>query len=62
MIRSSGNAAIAFSPDTTKIVVADDYHLQPNEANRHSLGVWSLHTGERLQTLRDTRQELITKL
>ena len=55
----AGYQSFIFSPDSTRLVAADDYRTKSSEKTRYSLSIWNVETGERLHELVAGHQGLI---
>lgn len=54
-----GYQTFAFSPDSTRLVVVDDYRTYHGEKARHGLSLWNIKTGERLNEFDATHRDQI---
>lgn len=62
VVRSDSNETACFSPDSMRVLVADDYRDRPSSEARHTIGIWNLATGKRLQTLQPQHQAIISTM
>lgn len=56
----AGHNSFAFSPDSTRLVAADDYRGNSSEKSRYTMSIWNVVTGERIHKLAAGHQAMIT--
>lgn len=54
-----GLRSFAISPDSTRLVSADDYRGKSSEKTRYTLSIWNMETGKRILELASGHQGLI---